>query len=97
MWIQSDDVGFFKLPHKKFQHEEITLFCNNLPENIDTFLLIGIGGSSLGPKTLHEALQKSSSKKRLFCLENVDPDTNHNVLAQIIPKKHNCKCDFKIR
>lgn len=45
-------------------------------------LLIGIGGSSLGPRFLYEALARKS-KRKLFFIDNTDPDGISKTLLEI--------------
>lgn len=46
-------------------------------------LVIGIGGSSLGPKLVAEALSTPHDKMRLFFIDNTDPDGIDRVLAAL--------------
>jgi glucose-6-phosphate isomerase len=47
-------------------------------------LLIGIGGSALGPQFVSNALAHPKTDKiRLFCFDNTDPDGMDKVLAQL--------------
>jgi glucose-6-phosphate isomerase len=47
-------------------------------------LLIGIGGSALGPQFVSRALSNPTKDKlRLFCFDNTDPDGMERVLAEI--------------
>lgn len=47
-------------------------------------LLIGIGGSALGPQFVAKALgQPRHDKLRLFCFDNTDPDGMDKVLAEL--------------
>jgi glucose-6-phosphate isomerase len=47
-------------------------------------LLIGIGGSALGPQFVSHALSHPAKDKlRLFCFDNTDPDGMERVLAEI--------------
>lgn len=46
-------------------------------------LLIGIGGSSLGPRFISDALEKPSDKMKLFFLDNTDPDGIDRVLSRL--------------
>ena len=53
-------------------------------DSFSNFLLLGIGGSALGPKTILEALSPMHNLKhspRVFILDNVDPVTLSNVLG----------------
>lgn len=50
----------------------------------DNFVVIGIGGSSLGNRALHNALNHPfHTKPRIFILENVDPTTINGLMDVI--------------
>lgn len=52
-------------------------------QKFNTLIVIGIGGSNLGPKAHYLALEKYLPKdKRVFFIDNVDPDTASKVLKQ---------------
>lgn len=48
-----------------------------------TLLLIGIGGSALGPQFVTQALGSRDDKLKIFFLDNTDPDGIQNVLTRI--------------
>ncbi len=49
-------------------------------------LIIGIGGSALGPQFLADALGSHQDKLKLYFLDNTDPDGMDRVIMQIGPK-----------
>ena len=49
-------------------------------------LILGIGGSALGPAALDAALGRPDSGKRLIVLDNIDPDFIHDSLDSISAK-----------
>ncbi|MDP2166910.1 MAG: glucose-6-phosphate isomerase [Thermodesulfovibrionales bacterium] len=56
----------------------------------DNFILLGIGGSALGPKCIIEALSPMHNLKKspkVFIYENVDPMTLNNILSVLDLKK----------
>lgn len=56
----------------------------------ENFLLLGIGGSALGPRSILEALSpfhNLKNKPRVFIYDNVDPATLKNILELIDLKK----------
>jgi glucose-6-phosphate isomerase len=56
------------------------------PERTDRFtkiLLIGIGGSALGPQFVAHALTTPDDKMKIWFFDNTDPDGMDKVLAQI--------------
>ena len=48
-------------------------------------LLVGIGGSALGPQFIHQALGVSENRMALYCLDNTDPDGMDLLFADIGP------------
>src|SRR4030095_16039235 len=62
-------------------HSGTTRGANGIFENL---LLIGIGGSALGPQFVFKALGcPLNDKLRVYFFENTDPDGMHNVMAAI--------------
>lgn len=58
--------------------------AGRIREDSDNFLLLGIGGSALGPKAILEALSplhNLKSKPRVFIYDNVDPCTLESTLS----------------
>jgi len=80
---------FCQLPYQDIN--PVKEYANHIRENFDYFVLIGIGGSSLGAKMLFEALtQKDYNLKehpKFFLLENVDPENFDYVIQQIDIKR----------
>lgn len=61
-----------------------------LREECEDFIVLGIGGSGLGPKTILEALSPMHNyfrRPRVFICDNVDPMTLDGVLRLIEPEK----------
>lgn len=86
--MESGDVGFYTLPEKmKPVLVEIKAYIASLPKEIDTFLLIGVGGSALGPQTIDQAFRTHKTKNKFICLDNTDPDVLTDILETIDPKK----------
>lgn len=58
--------------------------------NADDFLILGIGGSALGPRSILDALSPFHNlrkKPRVFIYDNVDPQTLKTILSVIDIKK----------
>lgn len=73
--------AFMKLPYEKPELPDIDIKCEN-------FVVIGIGGSSLGNRALHNALNHPFiTKPRIFFLENVDPSTIKGLMDVLDFKK----------
>lgn len=87
--MDADRSSFFHLPVKSTWEEEITRVQNQLASRlpqVDTFLHLGIGGSSLGTETIVRALAGPTAPTFHF-LDNIDPDYLWNVLEQTLPQK----------
>lgn len=72
--------------------KDIKEFANNVHsgkivsstgKNFDTLLLIGIGGSALGPQFLSNALTSKNDKMQVFFFDNTDPDGMQKTLDKI--------------
>ena len=82
--IQNSEVGLFDLPVDQNNIlNSIRNYVKTLDKEIDTFLLIGIGGSSLGCITIDSALSKIDSNKKFICLDNVDSDLIEKIFTEI--------------
>lgn len=55
-------------------------------EKFNNLLLIGIGGSALGPQLLKEALTNHTAPLKTWFFDNTDPDGMDRVLAEIGPE-----------
>lgn len=69
---------------------EIKNIARHIREETEDFLILGIGGSALGPRAILEALSpfhNLQKKPRVFIYENVDPRTLKQILSLIDLKK----------
>ncbi len=81
---QSGRLGFFHLPYDQDLVKEIRALAKPLLEFIWEFVVLGIGGSALGARALHQALchpqhnrlplARKQHKPSLHVLDNIDPD-----------------------
>ncbi|WP_457622004.1 glucose-6-phosphate isomerase [Persephonella sp.] len=82
---------FTKLPYQDTQ--DIKEFAKEISERFDYFVLIGIGGSSLGAQMLFESLKSINhniyDKPKFFIMDNVDPDKFSSIL-EIIDIEKTC-------
>ncbi|MBL7665034.1 MAG: hypothetical protein JNM93_07865 [Bacteriovoracaceae bacterium] len=78
--VNSAEIGFFHLPANKTYIKESQDLAANY-KNKKNIYLIGIGGSSLGPKMLVDALKKNS--RQFYFLENIDSTSISDVVANI--------------
>ena len=75
-------IGFWDLPYKKDEVRLIDQMAGEIREQYEYFVLLGIGGSSLGPNSLHQALKSpyynflprlKRQGPKMFFVDNVDP------------------------
>ncbi|MBM3330081.1 MAG: glucose-6-phosphate isomerase [Calditrichaeota bacterium] len=88
-------LPFWDLPFDQALIDQVEVFAKEAQERFDNLVLMGIGGSALGPIALHSALNHPqhnllpASKRnglRFFCPDNVDPDLLGSVLDVTDPK-----------
>ncbi len=91
-------IGFYDLPYDQDTVEVIEKFAGKAIKQYENVVLLGIGGSSLGPRALHSALaggqwanmadHKGRGKiPRFFFADNIDPDTFARILGFAEPRK----------
>jgi glucose-6-phosphate isomerase len=87
--MDADRSSFFHLPEKSTWTQDMEkispLLAQRCPE-IDTFIHLGIGGSSLGAETIVKALAPATAPTFHF-LDNIDPDYLWYILEQTSAKK----------
>jgi glucose-6-phosphate isomerase len=93
--VDRGEVGFPTLPLDSNVAKQIEKFADSLRSDIDSVLVLGIGGSALGPYAIDTAIrgphpvQIDVDKKhpRLFIMDNVDPGYCAAMLGQVNPKR----------
>jgi glucose-6-phosphate isomerase len=90
---KSGAVGFVDLPGDKSLVEQVTRFVATARGKFDDVVILGIGGSALGPIALRTALRpngwnmldekKRGGYPRLQVLDNVDPETIAALLDRL--------------
>lgn len=90
------EIGFFDLPDERHQVRAALDYAAALPPEVDTVVVLGIGGSSLGPHALYSALGRPldplrprapGMPRRLLFPDNADPATFEAVL-HLCPPEH---------
>jgi glucose-6-phosphate isomerase len=86
-------VGFVDLPDDKGLLDQVTRFAAAARGKYDDVVILGIGGSALGPIALRTALRPSGwnmlhdasrdGYPRLHVLDNVDPETIASLLGRL--------------
>ena len=87
------ELGFLTLPSDDALHRQSTDFVARVRGKIDDVVVLGIGGSALGPIALRTALLKPGwnalsaeergGQPRLHVLDNVDPNTMSALLDRL--------------
>lgn len=88
--VASQELGFWDLPLDDGLAERINTFCDQLPQAIDSVVVLGIGGSSLGGRALVHALQGPQelaprAGRRIFFPDNSDPQLLSELMGQLEP------------
>jgi glucose-6-phosphate isomerase len=79
---EQEHIGYYALPDT--DPSEYINFCKTLNDTIETIVVIGIGGSSLGAKAIYEFLKpKLAFKRKLIFLESTDPTALQGTLERI--------------
>lgn len=90
------EVGFLDLPDDADTARRAMDFARGLAPEIDTMVVLGIGGSSLGPHALYSALGRpldplrpraAGMPRRLFFPDNIDPVTVSALLDLCPPER----------
>ena len=87
------EIGFLDLPDDRVVARQAMDFARDLDPAIDTVVVLGIGGSSLGPRALYSALAPAFDPlrprapglpRRLLFADNVDP-VSFDALLNLCP------------
>ncbi len=81
--LKSRQQGFLDLGNQPETLKIIEDFANRNKNKFSHFVILGIGGSMLGPKTIVEALATETQKSKVICLDNIDPYIINQVLTKI--------------
>src|SRR3989304_5594612 len=92
---KSGEPPFFAPPYQN--KSRIKSIAKDISHSYENFILIGIGGSALGPLSIHNALHSSfynqlsagngKGRPLLYLLDNVDPDETTALLEVLDLKK----------
>jgi len=74
------EIGFYDLPSQKDAVAEVKELAAELRQESDTLVVLGIGGSALGTKTIIGALD---SDRRVIVADNVDPWTFGKLIDEV--------------
>lgn len=71
--VNSRQQGFTELPFDLKNLSKIQAFAKGVHGKYDTIVILGIGGSILGPKCILDCLYNQKSKIKVICVDNIDP------------------------
>ncbi len=78
---RAKDLRWLDLPYQSEVHQDILRYAEQVQGQFENVVVLGIGGSALGNRALHSALNSPFHElspppgaPRLFILDNVDPD-----------------------
>jgi glucose-6-phosphate isomerase len=77
------ELPFYELPHDLESIAAVNELADDLKGRFDTLLVLGIGGSALGTKTVIDAVGRGPGGMRVEVLDNVDPTTIASVLSSV--------------
>lgn len=90
-------VGFFDLPYHGENVNNIKSFATKVKTDYEAFVVLGIGGSALGPIALQTALnpphynlltkKERNGCPKLFVADNIDPAGFEGILRVVDPEK----------
>jgi len=93
---RKSDIGFYNLPYDRRLLKEVLSLSKKLAKQFDNLVILGIGGSSLGARAIHNALchpyhnllpRNARKTPRVFFCDNIDPDSFNPLLKILNLKK----------
>jgi len=97
---EKGEIGFYALAdyeERRTELDAIKAKGDEIAERFDDFVVLGIGGSALGPICVHRALnhiyynllgkEERGGRPRFFVLDNIDPDLLADFLDLIDPRR----------
>ena len=85
---EQESIGYYALPEQDIS--PILEYSKRISDDIESIIVIGIGGSSLGAKAIYNFIKPVKSlKRKLYFLETTDPIEISDLLSTInIDKTH---------
>ena len=90
---RSGEMGFFELPYASDGLRQVEELADSLEGRFENLVIVGIGGSGLGARTLRDALlgplwnerspEERAGRPRMYILDNVDPDAVMDVVGHL--------------
>jgi glucose-6-phosphate isomerase len=80
------NIGYYNLPEQNI--DEVLAYSEDFDDSVESIVVLGIGGSSLGSKAIYEFLKPVKElKRKVYFFESTDPLNIMDLLSQIDLKK----------
>jgi len=80
-------LAFAELPHRHDDVRRVLDVAAGVGADVDTLVVLGIGGSALGTRALLGALGDAAGRRRVIVADSIDPDAFGALLARIDPQR----------
>ena len=77
------DLGFFQVPERDHLWKQVKEEAKKIRSVADEMVVVGVGGSSLGPKALADLLMQPESNYKIYFCDNVDALVFEKLFKQI--------------
>lgn len=81
--LSRKDLGFHQVPSRDELWQEIHQAVSKIKDDVVDMVVVGIGGSSLGPKALYEVFESPTQNRKIYFCDNVDRIEFERTLARL--------------
>jgi glucose-6-phosphate isomerase len=89
-FLQRKEIGFPDLPNRESLWSSTESLAKKLRLQFTDLVIVGIGGSALGPRVIADLFSQSSKTHRLHFCDNVDPQDFSNLFFALGDLKKTC-------
>src|SRR5438477_7593941 len=83
-------LGFAELPHRHDDVRRVLDVAAGVGADVDTLVVLGIGGSALGARALVSALGEGPGRRPGMVPDSIDPDAFRTLLERLDVKRTLC-------
>src|SRR5439155_912959 len=80
-------LAFAELPHRLDEARHVLDVAAGVGADVDTLVVLGIGGSALGARALVSALGEGPGRRRVIVADSIDPDAFGTLLGRLDAKR----------
>src|SRR5204863_138467 len=80
-------LAFAELPHRLDDARHVLDVAAGVGADVDTLVVLGIGGSALGARALVSALGEGPGRRRVIVADSTDPDAFGTLLGRLDAKR----------